>query len=77
MIASMLMGLSCAFGEATILGVLKFYPSDFLAGWSSGQGSAGVVGSSAFLFLRGFGFKDQQIFWLGIPISLLFYVASA
>ena len=74
--AAILTGWSAALGEVTILGVLKFYPADFIFGYSSGGGMAGIVGSGVILWLRSIGIDDQSIFMCGIPAIIVYYLSA-
>lgn len=74
--AAILTGWSSALGEVTIFGVLKFYPADFIVGFSSGTGMAGIIGSGVILGLRSIGMDDQSIFMCGLPAVILYYLAA-
>ena len=52
LIPSVMMGTGQAFGEATFLGYIRTFPEDYVAGWSSGTGFAGVVGASLSLIFK-------------------------
>jgi hypothetical protein len=70
------MGLSCALGEVVVLGIVKEFPPDFIAGYSSGTGFAGVVGAGLPLVLRALGLGETVIFLLAVPSALVYHCAA-
>jgi battenin len=71
------MGTGQAFGEATILGYIRTFPKDYVSGWSSGTGFAGIFGASlSFLFKLIKENLDLKYLYLIIsPIIALFFLA--
>lgn len=66
-------GLASAFGESTILGLIKGFPSRLVGAFSSGTGFAGVFGAGIFLVLKPF-MSDGFIFLIVVPLVLLYFM---
>ena len=49
--SAVIVGVSCALGESTILGFLKDFPSNFVGYFSSGTGFAGIFGIGFLLLM--------------------------
>lgn len=50
--ASLITGICQALGEGVMISFIKKFDSRCIAGWSSGTGLAGLLGSGAYLLLR-------------------------
>lgn len=73
LIASALMGGGSCFGESTVLGYLKGYPSEVVLGWSSGTGFAGVFGAGISILIK----LKLSTFYLCIgclPLCILYLI---
>ncbi|CAI2371221.1 unnamed protein product [Moneuplotes crassus] len=68
---ALLHGVTSSFGESTLLGFLKGFPSKQVGSFSSGTGMAGVCGSGIFLLLGSF-MSDGFVFLAATP-AILFY----
>ena len=77
LIPAIIMGTGQAFGEATFLGYIRTFPKDYISGWSSGTGCAGIFGASlSFLFKLIKKKLDLKYLYLIIsPITALFFFA--
>jgi len=73
--ACILVGVSQMVGEITMLPWFSRFPACVLGAWGAGTGIAGIMGSSLYLFLKGVGLSNAQIFCLLIPTALLYYMA--
>lgn len=74
--ASVLVGMSCAMGEATFLGYCNGFPNNVVGYVSSGTGCAGLTGTGGLLVLRAAGFSDEAIFAAASP-TVLIYIGAA
>lgn len=50
----MLIGVCQTLGEGVIVSFIKKFDSRCIAGWSSGTGFAGIIGSGLYLLLKSF-----------------------
>ena len=50
--ATFMMGNACALGECINLAFNKSFPSEYVVGFSSGSGFAGVLGTGILLVLK-------------------------
>lgn len=75
LIPSFIMGTGSAFGEATILGYLRNFPKDYVAGWSSGTGLAGVIGALVTLIFHMFGQEPKTMFLTISPVCALYFLS--
>lgn len=67
------MGTGMAFGEATLLGYIRTYPKDFVSGWSSGTGLAGVGGATITLSFKIWNIKPRFIYLYLSPLVLIYF----
>ena len=72
LLGAVLHGLVTAFGESTIFGMLKGYPSRLVGAFCSGTGFAGVVGAGLFIALKPV-MSDGVIFFIVTPFSFLYF----
>lgn len=75
LIPSLVMGTGCAFGEATILGYLRMFPTNFVSGWSSGTGLAGVGGAGITLLFKMVKIESKFLYLYLSPLCLIFFSA--
>jgi battenin len=75
LIPSFIMGTGSAFGEATILGYLRNYPKDFVAGWGSGTGLAGVSGATITLIFNIYNIKSRTMYLLISPVCFIYLLS--
>ena len=77
LIPAIIMGTGQAFGEATILGYIRTFPKDYVSGWSSGTGFAGIFGATLSLLFKLIKENlDLKYLYLIIsPITALFFLA--
>jgi battenin len=73
LIPSFIMGTGSAFGEATILGYLRNFPKDFVSGWSSGTGLAGVIGALVTLVFHKMDIKPKTMYLVISPVCLIYF----
>ena len=77
LIPTVIMGTGQCLGEATFLGYLRTFPEDYISGWSTGTGIAGV--SAALLSLTFKLIKDsfdlKYLYIIVAPFSILFFFA--
>lgn len=71
LLCALLHGMTSSFGESTILGFLKGFPSKLVGRFSSGTGMAGVFGSGIFLVLQPF-MSNGFIFLIATPMVLIY-----
>ena len=77
LIPAVIMGTGQAFGEATFLGYIRTFPEDYVSGWSSGTGFAGVFGASLSLIFKliNENFDLKNLYLIISPITILFFFA--
>jgi len=75
LIPAVIMGTGEEFGEATFVGYTRTFPGEYVSGWSSGTGFAGVVGASLSLLFKLINEKyDLKYLYLIIsPITILYF----
>lgn len=69
---SVIMGISGTLGEQTILGFLKGFAPDLIAGWACGTGFAGVFGAGVNFLLRSVKVPGSLIFLGMIPTTCVY-----
>ena len=74
LIPSIIMGTGSAFGEATNLGYIRTFPKDFISGWSSGTGFAGVFGAFITLSCKKFEWKLKNLYLLISPVAFIYFI---
>ena len=75
LIATLLMGMAQSIGECINLGFLKAFPSEYLVGFTSGTGFAGIAGAGAWLICRAIGLTNMQVFLIFIPLLLIYFLS--
>ena len=77
LIPAIIMGTGQSFGEATFLGYIRTFPEDYVSGWSSGTGFAGVFGASLSLIFKLINetFDLKNLYLIISPITILFFFA--
>jgi len=77
LIPAIIMGTGQSFGEATFLGYIRTFPEDYVSGWSSGTGFAGVFGATLSLIFKliNENFDLKNLYLIISPITILFFVA--
>ena len=73
LMASLVMGMAQSIGECVNLGFLKAFPSDYIVGYSSGTGFAGIAGSGAWLICNAIGLHGYQVFLLFSPLLVVYF----
>ena len=75
LIPSVIMGTGQSFGEATFLGYIRTFPEDYVSGWSSGTGFAGVFGASLSLIFKLIkeSFDLKNLYLIVSPITIIFF----
>ena len=77
LIPAVIMGTGQSFGEATFLGYIRTFPEDYVSGWSSGTGLAGVFGASLSLIFKLIqeSFDLKNLYLIISPVTVLFFLA--
>ena len=77
LIPAVIMGTGQSFGEATFLGYIRTFPEDYVSGWSSGTGFAGIFGASLSLIFKIIEdqFDLKNLYLIISPITILFFFA--
>ena len=75
LIPSVIMGTGQSFGEATFLGYIRTFPEDYVSGWSSGTGFAGIFGASLSLTFKiiNESFDLKNLYLIISPITIIFF----
>ena len=80
LIPVIMLGTASSLGEATMLGYLRTFPKEYVSGWGSGTGMAGVVGASLSLLVKknNWILKDVylNISLVGILYFILFFISK-
>ena len=71
----MIIGATSGFGESVILGMLKYYRSELVGGWSSGTGMAGIAGSGLYFLFNAFNFPLEYTYLVMVPTAYLYFIA--
>ena len=74
LIPTIIMGTGASFGEATMLGYIKNFPSNFVSGWGSGTGFAGVTGATISLLSKKYDMKLKYLYLFISPVSLIYFL---
>ena len=77
LIPAVIMGTGQSFGEATFLGYIRTFPEDYVSGWSSGTGLAGVFGASLSLIFKLIKekFDLKNLYLIISPITILYFLS--
>ncbi|OMJ91577.1 hypothetical protein SteCoe_5832 [Stentor coeruleus] len=75
LIAALLMGMCQSLGECVNLGYIKAFPSEYLVGFTSGTGFAGIAGSGAWLFCRAIGLQNFEVFLIFMPLIVVYWLS--
>lgn len=77
LIPAIIMGTGQSFGEATFLGYIRTFPEDYVSGWSSGTGFAGVFGASLSLIFKIINeqFELKNLYLIISPVTIIFFFA--
>ena len=77
LIPAVIMGTGQSFGEATFLGYIRTFPEDYVSGWSSGTGFAGVFGASLSLIFKliNENFDLKNLYLIISPVTIIFFFA--
>ena len=75
LMATLLIGLAQTIGECVNLGFLKAFPSDYIVGFTSGTGFAGIAGAGAWLMCKALGLTNSQVFLVFIPLIAVYFIA--
>ncbi|OMJ73353.1 hypothetical protein SteCoe_27980 [Stentor coeruleus] len=75
LIAALLMGMCQSLGECVNLGFIKAFPSDYLVGFTSGTGFAGIAGSGAWLICKIIGLKNFEVFLIFMPLIVIYWLS--
>jgi len=74
LIPTIIMGTGSSFGEATMLGYIKNFPSSYVSGWGSGTGCAGVTGATISLLSKKNNWKLKYLYLYISPVSLVYFL---
>jgi len=69
------MGTGSALGEGTMLGYLRNFPDNYVSGWGSGTGLAGVVGALLILLFKIYDVQTKTLYLVISPICFLYLLA--
>ena len=70
LVASTIIGISTALGEANVVALLKNFPSRTIGYFGSGTGFAGISGTSMLLLMNAAGMKDWAIYMTAAPTTI-------
>ena len=70
LLASVIIGVTCALGESNVVALLKGFPSKTVGFFGSGTGFAGISGTSMLLIMNAIGMKDWQIYLTATPTMI-------
>ena len=77
LIPAVIMGTGQSFGEATFLGYIRTFPEDYVSGWSSGTGFAGIFGATLSVIFKLIeeSFQLKNLYLIISPITIIFFFA--
>jgi battenin len=75
LVASVILGTVSSFGESTVLGFCKGFPSSVVGYFGSGTGFAGVFGAGITLILQTAGLSNGTIFFIIAPSVIPYFIA--
>ena len=77
LIPAVIMGTGLSFGETTFLGYIRTFPEDYVSGWSSGTGFAGVFGAFLSLLFKLINedFDLKYLYLMISPITILYFLS--
>lgn len=75
LIPSFIMGTGSALGEGTMLGYLRNFPKNYVAGWGSGTGLAGVAGALLTLVFKIYEIKTRTLYLVISPICFVYLLS--
>ena len=75
LMAALLIGLAQIIGECVNLGFLKAFPSDYIVGFTSGTGFAGIAGAGAWLMCKALALTNSQVFLVFMPLIAFYFIA--
>ena len=75
LIPAIIMGTGQSFGEATFLGYIRTFPQDYVSGWSSGTGFAGVFGAFLSLTFKLIDVELKNLYLFVSPVTLLYFLS--
>ena len=75
LIPAVIMGTGQSFGEATFLGYIRTFPQDYVSGWSSGTGFAGVFGASLSLIFKLIDVELKKLYLFVSPVTILYFLS--
>jgi len=69
------MGTGSALGEGTMLGYLRNFPKNYVAGWGSGTGLAGVTGALLTIIFKKYKIETNTLYLVISPICFVYLIA--
>ena len=75
LIPTVIMGTGQSLGEATFLGYIRTFPEDYVSGWSTGTGIAGILAAILSLTFKLIGddFDLKNLYIIISPVTVLFF----
>ena len=75
LIPTVIMGTGQSLGEATFLGYIRTFPEDYVSGWSTGTGIAGILAAILSLTFKLIGddFDLKNLYIIISPVTILFF----
>lgn len=61
LLATTVIGIFGTIGDSAIMGFMKSIPPEFVLGWGSGTGIAGITGSGMYLLFKSLGFDFKTV----------------
>ena len=77
LIPTIIMGTGQCLGEATFLGYIRTFPEDYISGWSTGTGIAGILAAILSLTFKliGDNFDLKNLYIIVSPVAIIFFFA--
>ena len=77
LIPTIIMGTGQSLGEATFLGYIRTFPEDYVSGWSTGTGIAGILAAILSLTFKLIGddFDLKNLYIIISPVTVIFFFA--
>lgn len=69
------MGTGAALGEANTLGYIRTFPPDFISGWGSGTGFAGIGGATITLLFKMYDLQTKMLYLYVSPVGCVYFAS--
>ena len=75
LIPSLIMGTGTALGEANMLGYIRTFPEDYISGWGTGTGFAGISGATITLLFKMYKLQTKMLYLYVSPVGCVYFLS--